>query len=123
MSNAEDHDAEQAAITAACVAGTCDHPECNPTPCEVAQDIIDAPTDHDDNRRRAARAILCYLPAYEDEPSASLSDFLCDAMHLCDLAGWDFEQLTQVAHRNYRREVTDLGIASDNPLAEAIDRA
>ena len=29
MSNLEDHNAEQAAITAACEAGTCDHPECH----------------------------------------------------------------------------------------------
>lgn len=29
MSTLEEHDAEQAAITAQCEAGTCDHPECN----------------------------------------------------------------------------------------------
>lgn len=30
MSNLEEHDVEQAAITALCEAGECDHPECKP---------------------------------------------------------------------------------------------
>jgi hypothetical protein len=30
MSNLEEHEAEQAEITAACEAGECDHPECQP---------------------------------------------------------------------------------------------
>lgn len=120
MSNLATHEAEQAAITTSCEAGTCEHPDCKLGALELAQQISDAEGLLDDNRRRAARALLCYLPAYEDEPKASLSDFLADAMHLCDLAGWDFAELTASARRNYMLELAECGIAAHPTFARAI---
>lgn len=124
MSNAEDHDAEQAAITAACVAGTCDHQECNPTPCEVALTIMaDTSENTDDNRRRAARILLAIAPAYDDDTTdQGLKDALADLLHLCDLMGLDFSDLEADARGNYLREVQDLGVASDEELRRAIER-
>lgn len=74
----------------------------------------------DDNRRRAARALLCYSPDYDDTPQDGLSDFLSDAMHLCDLAGWDFAEICKAARRSYMVEQHDLGIAKDPALARLI---
>lgn len=124
MSSLEAHEAEQAEITASCEAGTCNHPHCKMGALELAQAIMDETQDEpDDNRRRAARALLCYLPSYEDEPKSSLSDFLADLLHLCDLAGWDFAEIEKRARREYRSEVGILGVAADPTFARAIKDA
>lgn len=121
MDAAEIHEAEQAEITAACEAGTCEHPFCGMTATEAAQDIMNATQDEpDDNRLRAARALRCYLPSYEEGPKQSLTDFLTDLLHLCDLAGWDFAEIEEDARRNYRNEVQDLGVAADPSFARVI---
>jgi hypothetical protein len=143
MSNLETHEAEQAAITAACEAGTCDHPDCaamgamiasreyaaqspaDPTPCERAQQIMDewnqSDDDQDNNARRAARILLAIAPAYDDaDTETGIQDALSDLMHLCDLAGWSFHDMAGAAFRNYTRETLELGPAADNALCAAI---
>lgn len=121
MSTLEEHEAEQAEITEACTNGTCEHTFCGMTATEAAQDIMDATEDEpDDNRRRAARALRCYLPSYEEGPKQSLTDFVTDLLHLCDLAGWDFAEIEQDARRNYRSEIGELGVAKDPAFARII---
>lgn len=87
---------------------------------DEAQRIIDEVGNDDDNRRRAARALLAVSPAYEDAPKDALCDFLADALHLCDLAGWNFAEIEKSARRNYSAEVVELGAAKDPALARAI---
>lgn len=124
MSNLATHEAEQAAITAACEAGVCQHPDCHQTPCERAQAIMDE-TDNepDNNARRAARIALAILPAYDnDTADQGIRDAVSDLLHLCDLMGLDFADLEADARGNYLREVQDLGPATDEPLRLAIER-
>lgn len=120
MSTLETHEAEQAEITAACEAGTCDHPYCGLDFAEIAGQIMEDDEAQDTNERRAARALLAFMPSYEDTPQASIRDFLIDLMHLCDLAGWDFAEIEDDARRLYQREIGDLGPASDPAFARAI---
>jgi len=121
MSTLETHQAEQAEITARCEAGECDHPYCGMDFSEAAQQIVAEATGVDsDNRRRAARALLCFSPDYDDTPRDGLSDLLSDAMHLCDLAGWDFAEICGAARRSYMVEQHDLGVASDPALKRLI---
>lgn len=120
MSNLHDHEAEQAQNTAACEAGVCDHPSCGMDVGDIAQQIMDE-VHSDDNNRRAARALLCYLPTYEEDPKTSLSDFLTDLLHLCDLAGWDFARIERDARSNYMQERADMGIADHAQLRRAIE--
>lgn len=124
MTTATQHEADQAAITAACEAGACDHPECNRTPCEVAQAIMDeTEANPDDNRRRAARIALAILPAYDDDTAKQgIIDAITDLLHLCDLAGWSFTHIEDQARRTYAREISELDIAADNKLFRAIER-
>jgi hypothetical protein len=63
MSNLEDHDAEQAEITAACEAGTCDHPECKPS------------TWHQKVKDLAIKTII-----KDPEYCAIMSDFMYDRL-------------------------------------------
>lgn len=129
MSNLETHEAEQAAITALCEAGECGHPACNPTPCERAQEVMDETAklinvgpDYP-NRRRAARILLAIAPAYDDDDTKTgIQDAMSDLLHLCDLAGWDFQIMLDAARRNYQDEAHDLGPATDDALKLAIER-
>lgn len=147
MSNLETHEAEQAAITALCDIALCGHPECEArgameasrdfaasappdlTPCERAQQIMDeteAAADADGeypNRRRAARIILAIAPAYDDDDTQTgIQDAMSDLLHLCDLAGWDFQIMLDAARRNYQDEAHELGPATDDALRAAIER-
>ena len=123
MSNLTTHEAEQDAITAAYEA------ERNFSPCERAQEVMDETqnlpaTEHNyHNRRRAARILLAIAPAYDDDDTKTgIQDALSDLLHLCDLAGWDFAEMTDDARRNYLAEVHDLGTATDDALRAAIER-
>lgn len=121
MSDLKTHEAEQAEITSRCEVGTCDHPYCGMTSTEAAQSIMDeTESAQDDNRRRAARAMLCYLPSYDEGPKTSLQDFLTDLLHLCDIAGWDFARIERDARNNYRAEAAELGVVSDPAFANII---
>ena len=124
MTTAAQHEADQAAITAACEAGACDHSECNRTPCEVAQAIMDeTEANSDDNRRRAARVALAILPAYDDDTAEQgILDAVTDLLHLCDLAGWSFARIEDQARRAYAREIAEIDIASDTALFRALER-
>lgn len=124
MSNLDTHEAEQAAITAQWEAS-----RAHITPCERALQIMQeteaqAAEEGDyPNSRRAARALLAVYPAYDDDDTlTAISDVLSDIMHLCDAAGWDFSDIQTKAHRNYLREVNELGPAADPNLAAAIER-
>ena len=122
MSNLETHCAEQDAITAAYEAGEGDNRYSGMSSTEAARSIMDETEDGpDDIRRRAARALLCYMPSYEDGPKASLADFLTDLMHLCDLAGWDFDAIERQARRHYLVEIDELGLAKDPAFAAVIE--
>lgn len=123
MDATEIHEAEQAEITAACEAGTCDHPYCGMNAAEIAQHFLDGGGALDDNRQRAARAYLTFAPAYGDTPKDGLGDFLADLLHLCDLAGWDFAEIEKAARRNYLAEVGELGTARDAGFSRAIQEA
>lgn len=118
MSNLETHMAEQDAITAQWEAS-----RTTLTPCERAQQIMDETEgDPDQNRRRAARIALAILPAYDDDTAKmGIQDALSDMLHLCDLAGWDFAEIEQLARKAYRREVRDLGAAADAALRRAVE--
>ncbi len=123
MDAAEIHEAEQAEITAACEAGTCDHPCCGMDAAEIAQHFAEGGGALDDNRQRAARAYLAFAPAYGDTPKDALSDLLADTLHLCDLAGWDFAEIEKAARRKYQVEVAELGTAQDAGFSRAIAEA
>ena len=97
-------------------------------PCERAQQIMDEtdripPEAHDyPNKRRAARAALAVLPAYDDDDvTTGVKDALADIMHLCDLAGWGFADLCESAHSIYLFEVEDLGLAEDEQLRRSLE--
>jgi hypothetical protein len=128
MSNLETHEAEQAAITAACEALVCNHPDCHPSPCDRAQQIMDetaAAADGDGEyptKRRAARFLLAVAPAYDDFDTATgIQDAITDLFHLCDLAGWDFDDIQHRAHAGYMDERHHLGAATDDALRLAIE--
>lgn len=123
MDAAQIHEAEQAAITAACESGTCDHPYCGMNAADIAQHFMDGGGALDDNRQRAARAYLAFAPAYDDTPKDALSDLLADILHLCDLAGWDFAEIEGRARRNYQVEVAELGTTQDAGFSRAIQEA
>lgn len=98
------------------------------TPCERAQEIFDDtkypdPQAHDyPNKRRAARAALAILPAYDDDDAITgVKDALADLMHLCDLAGWGFADLCESAHSTYLYELEDLGPAEDEQLRRSLE--
>lgn len=141
MSNLETHEAEQIAITALCDIALCGHPECeargameasrefaaqageDPTPCERAQQIMDeTESDSDSNTRRAARVLLAFAPSYDDDTAKQgLTDFLADAMHLCDAAGWTFSTILDRARHHYAAEAHALGKAADPALRRALE--
>lgn len=98
------------------------------TPCERAQQVMDEtyrlPREAHDypNKRRAARAALAILPAYDDDDALTgVKDALSDIMHLCDLAGWSFADLCKTARANYLFEVEDLGTAEDEQLRRSLE--
>lgn len=75
------------------------------------------------SERRAARAILCYFPDYDDcDAQTGMADLLTDLRHLCDLMGWSFSEIDEKAIRQHRAEVADCGYASDEKLSKAITR-
>lgn len=119
MSNLQDHLAEQAAITALCEAGECNHPECRKTEWHTPMEI-----DGTDNSTRAARVLQAIYPAYDDDTAeTAVRDVLTDLRHLCDLMGWSFATLDQEAHRGYRIELADASGPARNPgLQAAIER-
>ena len=100
MSTFEEHEAEQAEITAACEAGECDHPECKAESWhDVATEIFDGSVSDDKNEQRAARVTLACYPAYDDDTLETMvCDVLSDMRHLCDLMGWSFADLNKGAH-------------------------
>lgn len=120
MSNLEDHLAEQDAITAASEAASVDF-----FTWSAAAFAIMARTAQtgDDNTRRAARALLTYFPAYDDDtPKVGMQDLLTDLAHLCDLAGWRFADIASAAQTAYDRERKECGLAVDADLKAALQR-
>jgi hypothetical protein len=125
MSNLEDHDAEQAEITAACEAGICNHPECKPSTWhQEAQRICSDGIIHNDtNAERASKALQCVYPTYDDEDAlGSVHDVIGDLRHLCDLMGWDFHAICDKSYALYCMEVRECGIAKDDALKAAVER-
>lgn len=124
MSNLEEHEAEQAEITAACEAGQCDHQECQPAKWhEAARKVFDGGIRNDTNDERAARVVLACYPSYDDD---TLETMVCDLMgdlrHLCDLMGWSFAMLNTGAEKTYSREVEECcGPASNEALKSAFE--
>lgn len=124
MSNLAEHEAEQAAITALCEAGECDHPECaSESWHELATEIFDGAVRRDESAERAARVLLAIYPSYDDFTlEAAVQDVLTDLRDLCDLLGWNFARLNRDAHATYLRELEICGIAENAPLKSAIQR-
>jgi len=95
------------------------------TAVERAQQIMDE-TDLDEgeypNERRAARAALAFLPAYDDsDAETGLLDALADIMHLCDVAGWDFSELCKASRKHYAFEAVNFnGVAEDEQFRMAL---
>jgi hypothetical protein len=87
-----------------------------------AQRIIDTISPSEDsNTRRAARALLCVWPSYDDDTlETGLSDLMTDIRHLCDLAGLDFYAIERQGKRGYDDERHACGLAEDAALAAAI---
>lgn len=121
MSNLEEHEAEQAEITALCEAGECDHPECHAAPLDWRKPVT---IDDSDNSTRALRALQTIYPAYDDDGAeTAVRDVLADLRHLCDLMGWSFAELSGQAHTVYLRELSECGAAAENPdLKASIER-
>jgi hypothetical protein len=115
MSNLATHLAEQDAITAQFDAQPRDA-------IDEAQRIIDTISPSEDsNTRRAARALLCVWPSYDDDTlETGLSDLMTDIRHLCDLAGFDFYAIERQGKRGYDDERHACGLAEDAALAAAI---
>lgn len=113
MSSFAEHEAEQSAITAACEAGTCDHPDCKApaSPFEVAHQIIDTTSQSEDsNVRRAARAFLTVAPSYDDDTlETGITDLLTDLRHLCELSGYEWVEVVKGSERQYRDELAECG--------------
>lgn len=124
MSNLAEHEAEQAAITALCAAGECDHPECQEeTWHRLASEAFDGAVHNDNNDVRAARALMAIWPSYDDESAhQAVADILCDLRHLCDLMGWNFGETDAAGHQMYQLELQAGGIAKNAPLKSAIQR-
>lgn len=124
MSNLETHEAEQIAITAQWEATRAQQ-----TPCERALEIMEE-TEGQMNEeaeyptsRRAARALLAFAPSYDDDTAKQgLTDFLADAMHLCDAAGWTFSTILDRARQHYACEAHSLGKAADPALRRALEK-
>lgn len=116
------HDQEQAAITAACDAGVCQHAHCHFDDAKARATAImrETPSDGTSNERGASQALLALLPNYPDTETGP-GDFLSDFMHLCDLAGWDFTVLLDSAILNYLEEVEENGEACDTFLRGLLD--
>jgi hypothetical protein len=90
---------------------------------ERAQTIMLDTINHpeDSNTRRAARALLCVWPSYDDDTlETGLSDLMTDIRHLCDLAGFDFYAIERQGKRGYDDERHACGLAEDAALAAAI---
>ena len=117
MSTAEEHEREQAAITAACEAA-------NPDDwAEMCDRILHEELgEHIPNYRRAARALRAIYPGYHgDDLEATLTDALTDIRHLCDLAGYDFFDLDGRAKDHYQAEIYEgNGPAAHEELQRAI---
>lgn len=126
MSNLEEHEAEQAAITAACEAGKCDHAECQPPRWDVAaREVFDGAIRNDMNDERAARVVLACYPSYDDDTLETMvCDLLGDLRHLCDLMGWDFAALDKGSHLTYSRELHESGgVAKNERLRSAFENS
>lgn len=125
MSNLAEHEAEQAAITALCESGQCDHPECRQSWHKAATDVFDGAIQRDENDERAARVLLAIYPAYDDDNlETAIRDVLGDLRHLCDLMDWDFSEIDHDARETYLRElgIRPHGAANNPALKAAIER-
>ncbi|WP_164885777.1 hypothetical protein [Paenirhodobacter populi] len=129
MSNLQEHEAEQAAITAICESEACDHPDCRKSglgwhdACEAVMWRGRRHPTSDDNNRRAAHALQTYYPDYDNDTALlGLIDFLSDVRHLCDLMDWNFAEIDGKAHGVYQDELRDCGVAADPVLRTAIER-
>lgn len=124
MSNLAEHDAEQAAITAMCEAGQCDHPECHRLSWhEAATNLFDGAIQNDRNDERAARVLLCIYPGYDDDNlETAMRDVLADLRHLCDLMGWDFSEMDSDARRTYLGDLEESPLAQNETLRKAVEK-
>ncbi len=119
MSSLEEHEAEQAEITARCEAGECDHPDCwaNIDPLKAAQERSNS-SDADAPIHRALIAYCAIRNAYGAETSMELGEsvaqMLCDLRHLTDLTGSFFAMEDRTGHLFYRSDVEANGTASDD---------
>ena len=97
MSNLEEHDAEQAEITAICASGECDHPECQEEGNHVSAVILPRVTALLDSMADDTGA---------DTPDAKLRDMLGDLRHYADKHGLDFAVEDASAHDVYLEELS-----------------
>lgn len=128
MTTFAEHMADQAALTALCESGECDHPECQkqteendwPTTGDVSdvlekriQTLFLRLMDGADmtNSHRGARALGSLIPTYQDTPATCLRDAISDLYHAADLLGIDFDEERRVAYDNYQAEVHEEGPA------------
>lgn len=122
---AEQHQAEQEMLTQACENGGCDHADCSsnkPWQQRVEEIMVATQDNTDNNNRRAVRSLRAILPEYDNFTlKSALIDALSDLRHLCDLAGWDFSEISSEAHKVYSREVVELGNAQDAELYAIIE--
>jgi hypothetical protein len=117
MSNLEEHEREQARITAECMAGTCDHPECHededadqpPLMKEVMEAISPSVLGCiDTNEQRGVRVLRVLLDQYGDggdDIETMLGDMLVDVRHLCDLARIAFSEADRRGQAHYAAEL------------------
>jgi hypothetical protein len=79
---------------------------------------------NDTNAERASKALQCVYPSYDDaDVRQSIQDVLGDLRHLCDLLEYDFSEIDSDAREMYLVELGECGIAKDDALKTAVERA
>jgi|GEM_PF-1460353 len=59
------------------------------------------------SRQRAARCLQALSAYSQDDAFTTLTDFLADAMHFCDVTEHSFEQALAQSCRHYLHEIID----------------
>lgn len=120
MSNLEEHMREQEELTSLCENSLCDHPECNAPSgwCDEDLGFFEHSTDINSPVSRASAAISAYYPPFSEPLKAKslLVRHLADIKHLCDMAGWSFDDALNSAAQQHASEAEAYGQASGDRL-------
>lgn len=112
MSSLEEHDAEQAEITAMCEAGTCDHPECHEEDFDICRTCS---RRLDDNGECASCADASYEDECVDRSAPRWAWEIIDATLAADATSKAFDS-------NLRKQISDALAAMIQACETGADR-